>query len=61
MTYKVILKKRVYVLSREESGYEEARLEFKYDNYDDVQNLIGYLADGSDSVDVQIRREAGDE
>ena len=57
MTYKVILKKKVFVLAREESGYEEAKIELKYNNYDDVQNAIGYLVDGSDSIEVQIKKE----
>lgn len=45
-------------------GYSEKT--FTFDDYDSVQNLIGYMVEGSDSVRLSIRkvkteREAVDE
>lgn len=34
---------------------------FVFDNYDDVQNLIGYMVDGSDSLEIEIEKEEIDE
>lgn len=34
---------------------------FVFDNYDDVQNLIGYMVDGSDSLEITIEKEEIDE
>ncbi len=31
---------------------------FTFYNYDDVQNLIGYMVEGSDFVSIDIKREA---
>lgn len=30
---------------------------FVFDNYDDLQNLIGYMVDGSDSLEIAIEKE----
>lgn len=42
MKYRVILK----------ISYTE--LEFEYDDYDSVQNFIGYMVEGSDDISVRI-------
>lgn len=34
---------------------------FVFDNYDDLQNLIGYMVDGSDSLEIAIEKEEIDE
>lgn len=34
---------------------------FVFDNYDDVQNLIGYMVDGSDALEIEIEKEEIDE
>ena len=43
-------------------GYNgETTARFEFDNYDDVQNLIGYMIDGSTSIDIKIYKEAVNE
>lgn len=34
---------------------------FQYDNYDSVQNLIGYLMEGTEFMSFDIKKEVADE
>lgn len=34
---------------------------FTFYNYDDVQNLIGYMVEGSDFISIDIKKEAANE
>ena len=44
-------------LYRADLNYLEKTQDFSFEDYDSVQNLIGYMTEGSDDVLIRIRKE----
>jgi len=55
MRYKVTLKVKSY--NSELHDYVEADITFTFNDYDDVQNFIGYMVDGRKDLTIKIERE----
>lgn len=54
-TYTVVLKVSKFNLELDKTVTLEK--EFTFTDYDDVQNIIGYMVDGSKELDIRIKRE----
>lgn len=55
--YRYVVKLIVSSWSIEAEKRVSVAKKFVFDNYDDVQNLIGYMVDGSDSLEITIEKE----
>lgn len=55
--YRYVVKLIVSSWSIEAEKRVSVAKKFVFDNYDDVQNLIGYMVDGSDSLEITIGKE----
>ena len=62
MTYSVQLKVSKYVDFNGEYGKVETSVGFRFDRWDDVNNFLGYLVEGSeDGISVTIKKEDSNE
>ena len=59
--YRYVVKLIVSSWSIEAEKRVSVAKKFVFDNYDDLQNLIGYMVDGSDSLEIAIEKEEIDE
>lgn len=59
--YRYVVKLIVSSWSIEAEKRVSIAKKFVFDNYDDLQNLIGYMVDGSDSLEIAIEKEEIDE
>lgn len=44
-------------LYRADLNYLERTQDFSFEDYDSLQNLIGYMTEGSDDILIRIRKE----
>lgn len=62
MAYTVELKVSEYINVNGEYGKVETSTRFRFNQWDDVNNFLGYLVEGSeDGISVTIEKEDSDE
>ena len=58
-TYTVTIKKNCWITDLDRT--EQMRVSFDFNNYGDVESFIGSLVEGSDIVDIELRKREVDE
>ena len=53
-TYQVTIKKNCWITDLDRT--EQMRVSFEFNNYSDVEAFIGSLVEGSDIVDIELRK-----
>ena len=53
-TYTVTIKKNCWITDLDRT--EQMRVSFDFNNYGDVESFIGSLVEGSDIVDIELRK-----
>ena len=53
-TYTVTIKKNCWITELDRT--EQMRVSFDFNNYGDVESFIGSLVEGSDIVDIELRK-----
>lgn len=53
--YQVTIKKNCWILDLDRT--EQLAVSFKFDNYSQVEAFIGSLVDGSDCVEIELKKK----
>lgn len=53
-TYTVTIKKNCWITELDRT--EQMRVSFDFNNYGDVESFVGSLVEGSDIVDIELRK-----